>query len=195
MQILLQARSESDEMRQERVQLDSLKQQLQALKDRARGGGGSGSGGGGGGSGAGSVGGGVQRGGAGKVVGKQSTLTFESIPEDGDSNGEEEMCGAGVAASRPVALTEHSSPASHQSCIGAMHELASGAVHSEGGAGHVGGAGGEEQAARRYGGDVPEQRRATTEKEQRMLDELMEEHLRLRDERCAVVRSEGSVCV
>jgi len=134
------------------------------------------------------------------VVGKQSTLTFESIPEDGDSDGEEERCGAGVAASRPVALTEHSLtehsiPAIHQSCIGAMHELASGAVHGEGGAGHVGGAGGEEQAARRYGGDVPEQRRATTEKEQRMLDELMEEHLRLRDERCAVVRSEGSVCV
>jgi hypothetical protein len=34
-----------------------------------------------------------------------------------------------------------------------------------------------------FGGDVPEKRRATTEKEKQMLAQLTEEHMRLRDER------------
>ena len=43
------------------------------------------------------------------------------------------------------------------------------------------GGGGEE--GRSFGGDVPERRRATTEKEKQMLEQLTEEHMRLRDER------------
>jgi len=39
------------------------------------------------------------------------------------------------------------------------------------------------EASGSFGGDVPEKRRATTEKEKQMLAQLTEEHLRLRDER------------
>ena len=38
MKMLLQARSESEEISKERAQLDELKQQIQALKERGRGG-------------------------------------------------------------------------------------------------------------------------------------------------------------
>ena len=41
----------------------------------------------------------------------------------------------------------------------------------------------------RFGGDTPEKRQATTEKEEQMLAQLTEEHLRLRDERDALLRT------
>ncbi len=63
-----------------------------------------------------------------------------------------------------------------------------GAGRGGGGGGGGGGEGG------RFGGDVPEKRKPTTEKEKQMLSQLVEEHLRLRDERCVTLLVHA-VCV
>ena len=100
MKILLHARSESDEIRHERAQLDELKQHIQALKERGSGG-------------AGGSGARAHRAGSGSSDGRQNSLlgsalsqsrpgsrAFESIPEDadGDGDGEADATAEGVAA-------------------------------------------------------------------------------------------------
>ncbi len=70
--------------------------------------------------------------------------------------------------------------------VGGLEDAVKGAkVRGEGvgGAGRGGGGGGGGGGGR-FGGDVPEKRKPTTEKEKQMLSQLVEEHLRLRDERC-----------
>ena len=168
MKLLLQAREEEQEIREERLQLDDLRRQIQELKERGVKRGGA----------RGAVKGEMRVGSARSTTARSNALAFAKIPEDEESEegGEDPGEGAGEEAS-----------------AGALRSLAVEAVQTEGAVESEDEGEHSPSALRtkvgRFGGDTPEKRQATTEKEEQMLAQLTEEHLRLRDERDALLRT------